>query len=154
MCVTIFSTAWREIPPCFDFYIVTRSYSSCLFLCALGGDNSIFIRLTHANVWESMEKPCSYRRITSIKSCIFYYKSCENCIRYYKLCALCLNANHYHHSTKLYQKKYHSFVAIGLLLACVCTRNNTDGNKFMIFTCIALYYGDNQMKLGLLQCPV
>ena len=119
MCVTIFSTAWREILPCFDFYVVTRSYSSRPFLRALGGDNSIFIiRLTHANVWDSMEKPCSCRRITSIKSCIFYYKSCENCIRYYKLCALCLNANHYHHSTKLYQKKYHSFVAIGLLLVC------------------------------------
>ena len=34
MRVTIFSTG-GEIPPCFDFCIVTRSYSSCPFLCAL-----------------------------------------------------------------------------------------------------------------------
>ena len=33
--VTIFSTSWHEIPPCFDFYVVTRSYSSRPFLCAL-----------------------------------------------------------------------------------------------------------------------
>ena len=26
---------WREILPCFDFYVVIRSYSSRLFLCAL-----------------------------------------------------------------------------------------------------------------------
>ena len=32
--VTIFSTD-GEIPPCFNFYIVTRSYSSRPFLCAL-----------------------------------------------------------------------------------------------------------------------
>ena len=34
MRVTIFSTG-REIPPCFDFYVVTCYYSSHLFLCAL-----------------------------------------------------------------------------------------------------------------------
>ena len=34
MRVTIFSSA-GEIPPCFDFYVVTRSYSSRPFLCAL-----------------------------------------------------------------------------------------------------------------------
>ena len=34
MHATIFSTG-GEIPPCFDFYVVTRSYSSHLFLCAL-----------------------------------------------------------------------------------------------------------------------
>ena len=32
--VTIYSTGW-EIPPGFEFYIVTRSYSSCPFLSAL-----------------------------------------------------------------------------------------------------------------------
>ena len=26
---------WWYIPPGFEFYVVTRSYSSCLFLCAL-----------------------------------------------------------------------------------------------------------------------
>ena len=39
MRVTIFSTG-GEIPPCFDFYAVTRSYSSLLFLCVLGHDGS------------------------------------------------------------------------------------------------------------------
>ena len=34
MCVTIFSTG-GEILPCFNFYIVTGSYSSHPFLCAL-----------------------------------------------------------------------------------------------------------------------
>ena len=34
MRVTIFSTG-GEIPPCFDFYVVTRSYSSRPFLCVL-----------------------------------------------------------------------------------------------------------------------
>ena len=28
------------------------------------------------------------------------------------------------------------------LLVVVRTRNNTDGNKLVIFSCIALYYGD------------
>ena len=27
---------WQEIPPCFDFYVITRSYSSRPFLCTLG----------------------------------------------------------------------------------------------------------------------
>ena len=40
-CFTIFSTAWWEILPCFDFYIVTRCYSICLFLCALGTYNGL-----------------------------------------------------------------------------------------------------------------
>ena len=35
-----------------------------------------YIYLTHANVWESMGKPCSCTQF--IKSRIFYYKSCEN----------------------------------------------------------------------------
>ena len=40
--------------------------------------------------------------------------------------------NHYHHSTKLYRKN----------ITHLCTRDNTDGNKLMIFSGIALYYGD------------
>ena len=36
-----------------------------------------------------------------------------------------------------------SFVAIGIALLLVLhTRNNTDGKKLMIFSGIALYYGD------------
>ena len=29
------SSKWREIPPCFDFYVVICSYSSRPFLCSL-----------------------------------------------------------------------------------------------------------------------
>ena len=36
MRVTIFSAGGKFCPACFDFYVVTRSYSSRLFLCALG----------------------------------------------------------------------------------------------------------------------
>ena len=40
------------------------------------------IRLTHANVWESMGKPCSCMQF--IKSRIFYYKSRKNPYQYYQ----------------------------------------------------------------------
>ena len=40
---------------------------------------------------------------------------------------------------KLYRKKYHSFVAI---IIGIVTRNNTDGNKLVIFSGIASYYND------------
>ena len=70
--------------------------------------NSFIIRLTHANVWESVGKPCSCMQF--IKSRIFYYTH---------------------------------LLSLALLLV-LCTRNNTDGNKLVIFSGIALYYGDNQ----------
>ena len=43
---------------------------------------AIIIRLTHANVWESMGKPCSCTQF--IKSRIFYSKSRENLYQYCK----------------------------------------------------------------------
>ena len=33
------------------------------------------------------------------------------------------------------------------LLFVLCTRNNTDGNKLVIFSHITLYYGDNYIVL-------
>ena len=54
--------------------------------------------------------------------------------------------NHYHHSTKLYQKQYHLLVAVRLLLV-LDTHNNTDGNKLAIFSGIALYYGDTNIAI-------
>ena len=36
---------WREILPCFDFYIVKRSYSSRLSLCTLAAINEFIIHL-------------------------------------------------------------------------------------------------------------
>ena len=73
-----------------------------------------------------------------IKSRIFYCKSRENPYQYYKSrenlyqvlqvtraaseramkSKVCI-INHYHHSTKLYWKKYHSFVAIGIVTRAV-----------------------------------
>ena len=44
--------------------------------------NSFIIRLTHANVWESVGKPCSCMQF--IKSRIFYCKSRENPYQYCK----------------------------------------------------------------------
>ena len=76
-----------------------------------------------------------------IKSRILYYKSRENPYQVLQVtCAASERAmkskvrmiNSYHHSTKLYRKKYHSFVAVGI----------ADGNKLVIFSGIALYYGD------------
>ena len=69
--------------------------------------NNTILRLTHANVWESMGKPCSC--IQFIKSRIFYCKSCENLYQYYKshenlyqvLQVTCTASDYYHHSTKL-----------------------------------------------------
>ena len=116
---------------------------------------TIIIRLTHANVWESMGKPCSC--IQFIKSRIFYCKSCKNWYQsrenpYQVLQVTCTGSERamklkvrmiksLHHSTKLYRKKYHSFVAIGIVT--LCTRYNKDGNKLVIFSSIAWYYSDD-----------
>ena len=47
-------------------------------------------------------------------------------IRYYKSHVQCLNvqcmANHYHCYTKLYRRKHHSFVAIGIVAIGIVTR--------------------------------
>ena len=52
-------------------------------LCtALHTIHIFIIHLTHANVWESMGKPCSCTQF--IKSCIFYSKSRENPYQYCK----------------------------------------------------------------------
>ena len=51
----------------------------------------------------------------------------------------------YHHSTKLYRKIYHWFVASGNVTCA-------DGNKLMIFSDIALYYGDTSIAFS--PCPL
>ena len=84
------------------------------------------ICLTHANVWESMGKPCSCTQF--IKCRIFYSKSRENPYQVLQVtCAAYDHAmksevrmiNYYHHSTELYWKKYHSFVAVGIVTRAV-----------------------------------
>ena len=87
----------------------------------------------YGSQWGSLAASCSF-----IKSHIFYCKSPENPYQYYKssenpyqvLQVTCTESeramkskvrmiNHYHHSTKLYRKKYHSFVAIGIVTRAV-----------------------------------
>ena len=39
---------------------------------------------------------------------------------------------------------YYTHLLLLALLLVLCTRNNTDGNKLMIFSGIGSYYSDNQ----------
>ena len=55
--------------------------------------------------------------------------------------------NHYHHSAKLYQIKNITHLVPLAFLLTLCTRNNTNGNKLVRFSGIALYYGDKTMKV-------
>ena len=91
----------------------------------------IIIRLTHVNVWESVGKPCSGMQfIKSIpSSCVRVH------IRYYK--------SHVLHLNMQWKRRFIWWNQLLLaLLLVLCTHNNTDRNKFMIFSGIALYYGD------------
>ena len=113
---------------------------------------------------ESLGKPCSC--IQFIKS-IFYCKSRENPYQYYKsrenlyqVLQVTLIVfehavrskvrrihlvNHYHHtcSTKiLYARKNIIYLLLLALLLVLHIHNNTDGNKLVIFSDIALYGGD------------
>ena len=119
----------------------------------------IIIRLTHANVWESMGKPCSCTQF--IKSRIFYSKSRENPYQYCKsrvnlyqvLQVTCAASEPFNEIEGSYNKIIITIVPsctgknitrllpLALLLV-LRTRNNTDGNKLVIFSGIALYYGD------------
>ena len=78
---------------------------------------------------------------------IKYYKSREN--PYQVLCALRLNEieGSYDKVIITIVPSYNGrnithFLPLALLLM-LCTRNNTDGNKLVIFSGIASYYGDN-----------
>ena len=92
--------------------------------------------------------PCSCMQF--YKKLYFYCKSRENPYQYCKshenpyqvlqvTCAVSERAmkpkvymiNHYYHSTKLYWKNITHLLLLALLLV-LRTRNNTDGNKFMI----------------------
>ena len=98
-----------------------------------------------------------------------YYKSCENLYQYYKshenpYQVLQVTRTASEHAMKLkvrmikslspqYQaipEKHHSFVAVGIVTCDVlCTHNNTNGNKFMIFSGIAWCYGDTYISSNL-----
>ena len=120
----------------------------------------IIIRLTHVNVWESMGKPCSCMQF--IKTRIFtashariristtshmrihikYCKSREN--PYQVLQVTCPAASERAMKSKVrmiksYQKNITRLLPLALLLV-LCTRNNTDVNKLVVFSGIASYY--------------
>ena len=120
----------------------------------------IIIHLTH--VGKPMEKPCSC--IQFIKTSIFYRKSRENSYQYYKsrenlfrvpqvTCAASERAKVRMISPYIVPSytgiNYHSFVAVDIVTHA-STRNNTDGNKLVIFSCIASYYGDDYITITLL----
>ena len=110
------------------------------------------MRLTHANVWESMGKPCSC--VQFIKSRIFYCKSRENLYQYYKS-----RENPYqvlqvtHAASERAMRGSYDKIIITIapsytgknitrllplaLLLVLRTCNNTDGNKLVIFSGIA-----------------
>ena len=107
----------------------------------------IIIRLTHANVWESMRKPCSCTQF--IKSCIFFTTSHVRIrIRYYKSCGCVWMCNEikgtYDKMVLTIVPSYKNITRLLplALLLMLHSRNNTDGNKLMIFSSIALCYGD------------
>ena len=94
-------------------------------------------------------RKCPYQVLqVTWKTCISTTIPAIIYIRYCKSRTLCLNVQwnqrfiwltHYHHSTKVYWKKNHSFVAVNWH----CHFVNTDGNKRVIFSGITLYYCDN-----------
>ena len=122
--------------------------------------SAFIIRLTHANVWESMGNPCSCMQC--IKSHIFYCKSCENPYQYYKsrenpyqVLQVTHAASEHAMKSKVRMIKIIITIVISytgknitrllplVLLLVLRTCNNTDGNKLVIFSGIASYYGDN-----------
>ena len=125
----------------------------------------IIKHLTNVNVWESMEKPCSCMQF--IKSRIFYCKSRENPYHYYNsrenpyqvlqvTCsaserAMKLKVHMIKSLSPWYQatpkKKITRLLLLALLLV-LHTCNNTDGNKLVIFSGSALYYGDNYIVMN------
>ena len=141
-----------------------------LLRCFQSQLRSIIIRLTHANVWESMGKPCSCTQF--IKSHILYYKSRDNLYQYYKSrenpyqvlqvtresvsgttshvrCVWTCNEIEGSYDKIIITiapsytgKSITRLLPLALLLV-LRTRNNTDGNKLVIFSGIASYCGDN-----------
>ena len=108
--------------------------------------SKFIVHLTPGNVWESMGKPCSCTQYFC-----FQYKSHETPYWYYKSCALHLNVQG--SCVKIIviaipEKNITCLLLLALLLR-LRTRNNTDSNKRVIFSGIALYYGDANM----IYCP-
>ena len=85
-----------------------------------------------------MGKSCSCMQF--IKSCIFYCKSRENPYQYYKSREI---EGSYDKIIITIVPGYTGKNITRLLPLALRTRNNTDGNKLVIFFGIASYNGDN-----------
>ena len=57
-------------------------------------------------------------------------------------------------SIKVYRKKNITRLLLLALLLMLCTRNNTDSNKLVIFSGIASYYGDNYIILDIFHVAI
>ena len=113
---------------------------------AIASISIIIIRLTHANVWESMGKLCSCTQF--IKSCFASRARIHN---YQVLLVTCTASEH---AMKMMEKiivtivpsytgkKNITHLLLLALLLMLQTRNNTDANKLVIFSSTALYYDD------------
>ena len=92
-----------------------------------------------------MGKPCSCMQF--IKSCIFYYKSREDLYQVLQVTCPCLKIEDLYDKTlpQYYQaipEKNITHLLLLALLLMLHTCNNTDSNKLVIFSGIALYCGD------------
>ena len=118
----------------------------------------ILIRLTHANVWESMGKPCMlhavhkkpYFLLQVTRESISVCKSCEN--PYQVLQVTCNEIEGSYDKIIItivpsYTGKNITRLLPLALLLVLRTCNNTDGNKLVIFSSIAWYYGDTYLVL-------
>ena len=93
----------------------------------------------YGSQWEALQKTIFFY-YKSRENLYQYCKSCENLYQVQVTCAVSKHAmksevciiKHYLHSTRL--------LPLALLLV-LRTCNNTDGNKLVIFSSIALYYG-------------
>ena len=134
------------------------SWSSSKLWLHLSMIRYISICLTHTKVWEAMGEPCSC--VLFIKPVFIMQVTWESvsgttshttiCIRYCKSRALCQNvqwnqSSYGNHTTKLYWTNIAHLLPLALLLV-LCTCNNTDSNKLIKFSHIALYH----RKIGII----
>ena len=144
---------------CFVYYVLSIVHCARTALLLYYG--TFIIRLTHANVWESMGKPCSCTQF--IKSHIFYSKSRKNQVTRESVSGSTSHVRCVRTCNEIggsYDKIIITIVPSytgknitrSLPLALLLMSNNTDGNKLMIFSGIALYFGDTYIIASPFTC--
>ena len=116
--------------------------------------STCIIHLTHANEWESMGKPCSCTQFILLQVIQEFVSGTTSHERWVwpsnEIEGLCNKI-----ITTIVQsytgKNITRLLALALLLV-LCIHNNTDGNKLVISSGIASYYGDSLVpRLSLLR---